>query len=35
MNFASKLDRDPAHIKLLIDDGYKQGIKFLKDIGMI
>jgi hypothetical protein len=35
MNFASKLDRDPAHIKLLTDDGYKQGIKFLKEIGMI
>lgn len=35
MNFASKLDRDPAHIKLLIDDGYKQGINFLKAVGVI
>lgn len=35
MNFAGKLDRDPKHIKLLIDDGIKQGTKFLKDIGMI
>lgn len=35
MNFASKLDRDPVHIKLLTDDGYKQGTKFLKEIGMI
>lgn len=35
LNFASKLDRDPKHIQLLIDDGFKQGTKFLKDMGLI
>lgn len=35
MNFASKLDRDPEHIQLLIEDGVKQGTKFLKEIGFI
>lgn len=35
LNFAGKLDRDPEHIELLINDGVKQGTKFLKDIGML
>lgn len=35
LNFASKLDRDPKHINILINDGIKQGTKFLQDIGLI
>ena len=35
LNFASKLDRDPEQIKLLINDGIKQGTKFLKSMGLI
>ena len=35
LNYASKLDRNPEHIKQLIEDGIKQGTIFLQNIGLI
>ena len=35
LSYASKLDRNPEHIKLLINDGIKQGTKFLETMGLI